>query len=309
MEFKEKYINPFTDFGFKKLFGEESHKEFLIDFLNQLLPEKHRVKNLTYMQSEQHPATSDERKAVFDLYCQAENGDRFIVEMQQARQSAFKERMIYYATFPVRDQAIKGEWNFKLNAVYTIAILDFTIDHEVNAGKVFHQINLKDQEGNNFYDGLTFIYLEMPNFVKKESELTTNFDKWLFLLKNMQEMRDKPEVLKEIVFGKFLDAAELANFTPEEVWQYEQSLKHYRDMRNVVTTAFEDGKTEGIEIGREEGMEKGIKEGMEKGKQEGIKQGQHERELQIAAELKANGVAMEIISKTTGLPPEIIMNL
>lgn len=293
MEFKEKYINPFTDFGFKKLFGEESHKEFLIDFLNQLLPERHQVKNLVFLQPEQKPDIPEERKAVFDLYCQGENGDRFIVEMQQARQAAFKERMIYYATFPIRDQAIKGDWDFKLKAIYTIAILDFTLDHEQTSGEVFHQIQLKDQAGDIFYEDLTFIYLEMPNFVKKKSELVTNFDKWMFLLKNMQQMRDKPEVLKEIVFGRFLDAAELAKFSPEEVWQYEQSLKHYRDMRNVVTTAFEDGKTEGIEIGREEGIE----------------EGQRKRELEIAAELKKNGVPADIISKTTGLPLDLVQNL
>lgn len=293
MESKEKYINPFTDFGFKKLFGDESHKEFLIDFLNQLLPEKHQVRSLEFMQSEQRANSADERKAVFDLYCRGENGDRFIVEMQQARQTAFKERMIYYASFPIRDQALKVDWNYKLKAVYTIAILDFVLNHEDNSGEVFHQVQLKDQHGQIFYDNLTFIYLEMPNFVKKETELATNFDKWLFILQNMHKMRDKPEVLKEIVFGRFLDAAELATYTPEEVWEYEQSLKHYRDMRNVVITAFEDGKTEGIEQGRQEGME----------------QGHQERTLQIAAELKANGVPTDIIIKVTGLSADIIENL
>ena len=301
MEFQEKYINPFTDFGFKKLFGEENGQIFLTDFLNQLLPKKHRINQLTYLHSERAADTPEDRKAVFDLYCTGENGERFIVEMQRARQEHFKERMIFYTTFPIRDQAVKGEWKFELKAVYTIAILDFTLDQEQRPGDVLHQIQLRDEQGRLFYDKLTFIYLEMPNFVKKESELTSNFDKWMFLLKNISLMRDKPEVLKEIVFGRFLDAAELAAYTPEERWQYEQSLKHYRDMRNVVTTAYDDGEKVGIVKGR--------KEGRKEGRKIGKKEGRNEASLEIAANLKADGMPAEKIAKVTGVPVEVIEDL
>ena len=313
MPFKEKYINPFTDFGFKRLFGQENHKEFLIDFLNQLLPEKHQVKNLTYLHSEQNSDTTEDRRAIFDLYCTAENGDRFIVEMQVAHQTFFKERMIYYSTFPIRDQAKKGKWKFELKSVYTVAILDFTLSKKIRPGEVFHLAQLKDQNGDVFYDKLTFIYLEMPNFVKKETELTSNFDKWMFVLKNLTKMRNKPEVLKEIVFGRFLDAAELARFSPEEVWKYEQSLKHYRDMHNVVETAYDDGKAEGIEVGKAVGIKEGIEVGKAVGIKEGIElgkaEGKIENTLQIAAVMKAGGLSVEIIMKVTGLSSEAIEGL
>jgi predicted transposase/invertase (TIGR01784 family) len=131
MEFPEKYINPLTDFGFKKLFGEEVNKDLLIDFLNELLPERHKIKELTYQPNEQMSITEYDRKAIFDLYCESEKGEKFIVEIQRAKQNFFKDRSVYYASFPIQQQAIKGSnWDFRLAAVYTIGILDFIFEED-----------------------------------------------------------------------------------------------------------------------------------------------------------------------------------
>jgi len=111
---KAKYINPYTDFGFKKLFGEEGNKDLLADFLNQLLPDKHKIVNLTFKSPEQLGDINSDRRAIFDIHCQNDKGDRFIVEMQKAKHQFFKDRSIFYTTFPIRDQAEKGDWNFEL---------------------------------------------------------------------------------------------------------------------------------------------------------------------------------------------------
>ena len=90
---REKYINPFTDFGFKKLFGEEPNKDLLLDFLNELLKDKEgKIKNLTYLKSEHLGAGEPDRKAIFDLYCENEEGEKFIVELQKTKQKFFKDR-------------------------------------------------------------------------------------------------------------------------------------------------------------------------------------------------------------------------
>jgi predicted transposase/invertase (TIGR01784 family) len=104
---KDKYINPFTDFGFKKLFESEPNKDLLIDFLNSVLPPHHRIKDLTYTKNEYLGSVEIDRKAIFDLYCTAENGERFRVEVQKAKQNWFKDRSVYYATFPIQEQAQK----------------------------------------------------------------------------------------------------------------------------------------------------------------------------------------------------------
>ncbi|MEZ5044829.1 MAG: Rpn family recombination-promoting nuclease/putative transposase [Saprospiraceae bacterium] len=278
---KGKYINPLTDFGFKKLFGTEPNKILLIDFLNQILPERHKIKDLNYSRNEQFGQNDLDRRAIFDLYCIGESGERFIVEIQKAKQNYFKDRSIYYSSFPIQEQAKKGDWDFRLEAVYTVGILDFIFDDHKNEEELLHIIELKNQRCEVFYDKLKFIYIELPKFKKKESELKDHFDKWLYVFKHLSDLQDRPEALQEKVFSKLFEAAEIANFTKEERVAYEESLKYYRDIKNVVDTSREEGIAEGIEKGIEKGIDK--------------------RNIEIAREMKNNGESIDIIIKYTNL--------
>ncbi len=264
MTLKEKYINPFTDFGFKKLFGTEPNKDLLIDFLNEvILPEPRKITDLSYKKNEHLGETEFDRKAIFDLYCTGSNGERFIVEMQKAKQNYFKDRTVYYSTFPIQEQAQQGNWDYKLAEVFTVGILDFVFNDynsQNEAKEVRHEVKLKDQKCQVFYDKLTFIYLEMPNFTKTEEELETPYDKWLYVLKNLPDLPERPNKLQEKIFERLFATAEIAKFSPQEKEQYEDSLKVYRDLKNVIDTAVMEGKQKGelkgiekgIEIGREE---------------------------------------------------------
>jgi len=255
-ENREKYINPFTDYGFKRLFGEEPNKDLLLDFLNELLKkEQGKIIELQYLKNENLTTTELNRKAVFDLYCTNEKGERFIVEIQKTKQKFFKDRTVYYSTFPIREQAVLGsDWNFELKKVYTIAILDFIFDEDKNETEKFrYDVKLMDIDSKKvFYDKLTFIYLEMPKFNKKAEELETRFDKWLFVLKNLNKLNRIPDKLREDIFLKLFQTAEIAKFTQNEYQEYEDSLKYYRDLKNSLDTAKEEGKIEGkIEIAKE----------------------------------------------------------
>jgi len=245
---KAKYLNPFTDFGFKKIFGEEASKPLLLDFLNALLPISDKIVELTFKNNEQIGQTDLDRKAIYDIYCENEKGEKFIVELQKAKQNYFKERAIFYSTFPIREQAEKGEWNYNLKAVYCIGILDFTFDDyetEPEKTEVVHTIKLKNQNGKIFYDKLTFIYLEMPNFKRKETELETRLDKWLFFIKNLEDFQTIPTIIADEVFNQAFEKAELAKFGQKDLYDYEMNLKIYRDYKNTVNTAFDEGKLEG----------------------------------------------------------------
>lgn len=254
---QDKYINPLTDFGFKKLFGSEPNKVLLIDFLNQILPEKHKIKDLNYSRNEQMGLNELDRKAIFDLYCIGESGERFIVEIQKAKQNYFKDRSIYYSSFPIQEQAQKGDWDYKLDPVYTVGILDFIFDDHRSDEELLHLIELKNQNCEVFYDKLKFIYIELPKFKKREEELETQFDKWLYVFRYLSQLQDRPQKLQDKIFEKLFEAAEIAKFTPEERDAYEESLKYYRDIKNVVDTSME------------EGVEKGLKTVAKKMKKEG----------------------------------------
>lgn len=289
MALQDKYINPFTDYGFKKLFGTEVNKDLLIDFLNQVLPPQHHIQDLSYTTTEQLGATEVDRKAIFDLYCTSPSGERFLVEMQKAKQNFFKDRSVYYSTFPIQEQAKKGDWNYQLDAVYTVGILDFVFDEDQDEKQVRHEVKLKDQDCQIFYDKLTFIYLEMPNFQKTEDELVTDFDKWLYVLKHLPYLQDRPAALQERIFRKLFEAAEIARFDPQEKAKYEESLKYYRDLKNVVDTSYEEGRAEGREEGRAEG--------------------EAARNLEIARKMKADGEPVDKIIRYTGLTKETIEKL
>jgi len=142
---QDTYLNPFTDFGFKKLFGEEPHKELLVSFLNALLPAKHQIQDLQYSRNEYQGASLLDRKAIFDLSCVSASGEQFIVELQKAKQNYFKDRSLYYATFPIQEQAQRGDWDYKLAAMYTVGILDFVFEEDRKAQdhEVLHTVQLK----------------------------------------------------------------------------------------------------------------------------------------------------------------------
>ena len=287
VEIKERYVNPYTDFGFKKLFGTELNKDLLISFLNALFNDKLEITELNYLNTEHLGEGITDRKAVFDVYCQLADGKRIIVEMQKAEQQYFKDRSIYYSTYPIREQAPKGNWNYRLADVYTVGILNFTFPKdEYPDESMIHEIKLKDVEDNHiFYDKLTFIYLEMPKFNKKEEELETMFDKWLFALSNLVQLLERPKALQERIFARLFEQAEIAHFTPEERNEYVASRKDYWDYYSTMTTSYNKGHAKGMEEGRAE------------------------ERLANARSLKENGASVELIAKSLGLSTEEIEKL
>ena len=197
------------------------------------------------------------------------------IGIQKSKQNFFKDRTVYYSTFPIREQAKRTDWDYELKAVYTIAILDFVFDSDKKEPDIFrYDVKLSDIETKKvFYDKLTFIYLEMPKFNKTVDELETRFDKWLFVLRNLNRLDRIPDKLKEQIFEKLFETAEIAKFTPEQVRSYEDSLKYYRDLKNSLDTASD------------------------------------ERAIKIAKSMLADNISIEIIAKHTGLSISIIKNL
>ena len=283
MKVEERYIYPYTDFGFKKLFGTEMNKDLLISFLNALFNGHEVVRDVTYLNGEHFGESYRDRKAIFDVYCENEQGEKFIVEMQKAEQDYFKDRSVYYATFPVREQAPRGEWDFCLKAVYTVGILNFVFpDNEYSPECFHHEVKLIDTADKHvFYDKLTFVYLEMPKFNKSEGELVTMFDKWLFVLRNLSRLMERPAALQERIFTKLFEQAEIARFTPQDAREYEESIKVFRDLTNVVNTAERKGR----------------------------EQGREEERIATALRMKADGLTPELIAKYTGLTIAMINDI
>jgi predicted transposase/invertase (TIGR01784 family) len=232
------YINPLTDFGFKKLF---LNKDLLIAFLNDIV--ETNIKDIQYQPTESLGEQFEERKAVFDLLCTTDKNEYFIVEMQLGKQAHFKDWVVFYASHVIRKQAPrKKHWNYELKAVYVISILDFiTFTEDTASDEIIERIYLyRDKAQKQYSEKLNFIFVELPKFNKQVSELKNNTETWLFLLKNTFALNTRPPEITGKIFKRFLELAEVKQLTPTEMEKYEKLLKKDYALREAVYYARDD---------------------------------------------------------------------
>lgn len=287
-ESQSRYVNFYTDFAFKKLFGTEANKDLLLSFLNSRFEGQEVFHDIQYLDSEHLGQSSSDRRAVFYVYCENEKGEKILIEMQNGDQEYFKDRSLYYSTFPIREQAKKGKgWDYELKRVYTICFLNFTFD---KSDEYSHEVKLVDlMTGEVFYDKLTYLYLEMPKYKKQLPQLNTLYEKWLYAIKHLGDLEERPAELKEAIFKRLFEQAEIAQYTPEERQDYEESLKNFRDWYSALKTAEKKGHAEGREEGRAEGLREGI--------------------VKTAQNMKKEGMSDSLIAKMTGLTEQEIAEL
>lgn len=296
----DRFINPYTDYGFKKLFGTEQNADLLISFLNSLLSDnKDPIVSIAYKNVEHLGEINTMRSSYFDVFCQTESGADFIVEMQNGKQIYFKDRSLYYATIPIQEQGKKGKArDYHLEDVYLVAILDFVFPgDEYPRDEYFHEIKLMDVKDKHvFYDKLTLIYLEMPKIEDLEVRLDTMRDKWMYALYSLCYTDEQPPELGEEIFRKLFEEARLANFNEQQLFSYQMSLKDLWDSYSTWKCANQEGLEQGKELGMAEGKELGIAEGKTLGIAEGKRQ--------IARKMLSMGMSKEAVLEATGLTEE-----
>ena len=307
-----RFINPFTDYGFKKIFGQEISKDLLIDFLNDLLKGERVITDLTFLNNEQLPQYDEGRGIIYDIYCSTDTGEKIIVEMQNKSQLHFKERALFYLSNAIAQQGETGtEWKFNLKAVYGVFFMNFLLNDNV---KLRTDVILADREtGELFSDRMRQIFIALPRFCKEEHECENDFERWIYTLKNMETLKRMPFKARKAVFEKLEEIADVASLSKEERERYQNSVNVYRTHLCVMDAAKEEGREEGRQEGREEGREEGLKEGLKKGHQEGhqegLKEGREEERLIIVRNLKSAGMSDELIAKATGVSIEEIRKL
>lgn len=221
-----RFIDPLTDFGFKRIFGSEPNKDLLIAFLNELFRGRKLIKDLVYNPQENNAPAQHYRKTIFDLTCTGADGETFIIEMQRAEQKFFIDRAIFYTCSKLYDQGQKGNryWDFELKEVYFIAVMDFNFEN-TSSEKYLHRVRLAEEETSvTFYNKLGFIFLELLNFNLEEKEIKTDLERWMYVLRNMARMEKIPVILHKKIFQKLFQIAEVANLKKEEYMLYEKAL-------------------------------------------------------------------------------------
>jgi len=242
-----RYIDPLTDFGFKRIFGSEPHKELLIAFLNELFKGRKVIHDLVYNPQENGGPARHYRKAVFDVTCTEADGSTFIIEVQRASQKCFFDRAIFYTASRLYEQGSKGNkrWDFELKEVYFIGLADFNFN-KFSAGKYLHRVRLVEEEtGHVYYNKLEFIFLELPNFNLDAKEIKTDLERWLYVLRNMGKLGKIPVILRKKQFRKLFEIAEVANLKAEEYMLYQKDVLDRWTEYSVLKTAEEKGVVEG----------------------------------------------------------------
>lgn len=283
-----RFINPFTDYGFKKIFGQEISKDLLIDFLNDLLEGERVIVDLSFLNNEQLPEWEDARALIYDIYCTTDTGEKILVEMQNKSQAFFKERALFYLSHAVARQGQKGDiWKFDIKAVYGVFFMNFLLKDEM---KFRTDVILADRDtGELFCDKMRQIFLALPVFKKEESECETDFERWIYTLKNMETLQRMPFKARKAVFEKLEEIADVASLNEEEHELYWKSINAYRTYLCVQEASKEEGREEGRAEGRAEGRV--------------------EKAYAIARTMKSDNIPLEMIAKYTGLSIEAITAL
>jgi predicted transposase/invertase (TIGR01784 family) len=296
------FMNIKTDYAFKKVFF---NKRLLISFLNSLgtLPEV--IEDLEYLREEQLGYTKTVRKAFYDVYVKTTSGKRYVVEMQVTKQPHFAERMIFYACHAVISQGRKGkiitinkkgeevktDWDYNIDGVYMIAIVDFVMFSEDVAKDIFfEEVELMRRQVNlPFSPKFRFTIIELPKFRETLESLSTVKEKWIYLFRYLHTFRKRPEQMNEDIFEELFDDAETDNLTPNEMEQYKQSVKDYGDMISIARFNREEGIVIGIEKGRKEGRK--------------------EEQARMANRFRSQGKSIKEIAESMGLTEKQVYNL
>ena len=299
------FINPFSDWGFKHIFGREISKDLLLSFLNDLFAEEFVIKSLTFGNKEQIGLSKDSREVIFDIYCTTDEGKEIIVEMQNRGQEHFVDRALYYSSRVIVNQGVKGEWDYDIKPVYTVCFMNF-VDPCLPLKKFRTDMILADSEtGEAVSDKIRIIYLMLPMFKKDESECENDFERWIFVLKNMNTFERMPFLAKNAVFRKLAEISDLRTLSKKEMDKYENSIRIMRDTfatyKYAIKSGHADGLKQGIEEGRALGMAQGKAEGMAQGMAQGKAEGEKAKNREIAKMMLADNEPTEKIKRYTGL--------
>lgn len=324
-----RYVNPFTDIGFKVIFGQPASKDLLIILLNELLAGEHYITDLTFLDKEDHADNVRDKGVIYDLYCRTATGEFIIVEMQNRWHSHFLDRTLYYVCravsrqiesptskevpvpediMMVREPLAPYGKQYRLPTIYGIFMMNFKEDGLEAKFRTDTVISDRDT-GKVVNPHFRQIYLQFPYFTKDLPDCHTLYDKLIYALKNMNNWDRMPDALKDQVFEHLARLAAVANLSEENRIAYDKALDRYRVDEIVNEDIRKEGIKEGLEKGMIVGKKEGLKEGLKVGKEEGLKEGQKKKQLEIALQMKKSGISTDMIANFTSLQIEEIERL
>ncbi len=216
------YVNPFSDFGFKKLFKEPQNQDILVDFLQTILqPHKEQILSVEPMDPEQLGVTEEDRTAIYDLKCMTQGGTTILIEMQNSKQDHFIDRTEFYKSKLIVAQSHRGNWDYRLDKVYLINIMNFPCEQMASDPSKYRStvMPMDIETGQVWSDKVVAIYLDLHTFKKLKThkgELANRYEEWLYYMSYLEEFKRMTEKTNDPIFDKFFSSAELARMSKED---------------------------------------------------------------------------------------------
>lgn len=291
------FFDPLSDFGFKRIFASENNKDLLIDFLNSAIADEVGViTNITFLPTEQLGLLPEDKRVVFDIYCENQNDDHFIIEMQRARQPFFANRIITYVSRVISREAEKGDSDYVIPSVYSFNILDYNVPEFRGYTGYFHKVQLKDESNRIFSNKMTYYFVELCKFaaVKDKSGKVAPISRWLELLTTIGNSTDQNYGAEEQgIFRKLIEECRISKLSHMERKEYKKSVLEYEDVKGAILCA------------REDGVEEGFEQGVEQGRMEGLNEGKRQLVLNMLTE----GIDLETIARISGFTLQKIIGM
>lgn len=253
MQGEFKYADLLDDDVFKLVFGRESSKDVMIEFLNQVIPDR-MIVDLEFVDKEMHHLDRSRKDSVYDMFCKTDDGSRIVVEVQRRKQANFAERAIYYSTFSIANQVSAGAGCYDFYPVYVISILNFGF--KPGGSKVKSEFRLYETDTRELLtDRVTFIFLDLSKFKKTAEELSGDIlEGMYFCFKNIVSLTERPEILEHDVFRKIFEVSELINMDEVTRSKVIEKMTTERDLRNQMEYARQEAIAEGHAEGHAEGL-------------------------------------------------------
>ena len=285
---KQRYVDILTNGGFKAFFGDRKNRKAVIDILNALLPRHRQVVYIDYLSTEQYGQTQENKEFRYDFMCRDKDGVSFIVEAQRYKESDWFRRCVSYAS---RMYDLKNEsgGSYDIPPVYLIGLMGVDIDHpdmERWRDRYISEYTFREKETHELLDDTIFIiFAELNRFSKRAEDCETGLDRMLYVLKNSCALETPVDWLNDPIYARILRAFEIAKFSKAKRMQYNKDMYDERRRNGEMKAARQDGLAEGLARGREEGI------------------------LQMARNMKQQGLTVDMIQKITGLPIDVCESL
>jgi predicted transposase/invertase (TIGR01784 family) len=301
-----RFLDVKTDYAFKKVFGSENSKDILISFLNSIVYDNsdRKIKDLTIVDPYNIPLIDGMKDTYVDVKAILDDNSKVIIEMQVLNVPLFEKRILYNAAKNYSIQLEKGEDYSLLNPVIALTIADFVMFDEFDEFESRFKLIEKDKF-ITYNDDIELVFIELPKFKKELNELKDIKDKWIYFIKNVENLEYVPETFQTKPLQKAFDIANTACMSAEEL----EAQHKRKDFIWLKKGALELAEERGLQKGFEKGIEKGLKEGIEKGIDKGLKVGELKAKIEIAKNMLKQNLDLDTISNITGLDIKTIKTL